>query len=260
MAEQEVQTEATQTPEPHQFTEIEQRAASEGWVPQEEWTGDPDQWRPAKEFVDRGELFRKIEDQKRELKQVRAAIEDLGRHHRQVKEIAYKEALATLRAQKKEALEAGDADAVIALDDKIADTREAQKQAMVEPQKEVHQPQEQHPEVVKWENRNKWYQTDPIMKGAADELARSMVGRGITDPMVVLSEVEKQIRKEFPQKFENPNRSKAGAVETSTRPASARANEPVMSDAEKAIMKRIIATGAITKEKYLEEFKARQGG
>ena len=53
------------TPEPAQFDEYEQRASAEGWVPKEEWTGDPAQWRPAKEFLDRGELFKKIEEQVR---------------------------------------------------------------------------------------------------------------------------------------------------------------------------------------------------
>lgn len=252
-----------QTPEPSQPTEIEVRAMNEGWVPQEEWTGDPDQWRPAKEFLDRGELFKKIEEQKRELRHVRAAIDDLGRHHAQVKAIAYKEALATLRAQKKEALENGDADAVIEIDDRIAETREAQRAAEAEPQTPT---QEQTftppPEFVRWQARNQWYSTDRAMKVFADDIARELVGRGVNDPSAILNEVDRQVRKEFPQKFENPKRATAAPVEgnTGAKGRSSARDEVVMSDAEKAIMKRIISTGVITKEKYLEEFKARQGG
>lgn len=259
MAEENTPVEKQEAPEVKQPTELEQRAMGEGWVPQEEWSGDPEQWRPAREFLDRGELFKKIEDQKRELKNVRQAMEDLGRHHAEVKKIAYKEALATLKAQKKDALDAGDHDAVVAIDERIAETREAQKTE--DAPKQAPASQEPHPEMVRWVARNAWYNTDRAMKGAADEIARSVVERGIVDPMVILTEVDKQIRKDFPHKFENPNRSKPGAVEGSARPTQRSKEDDVqMNDMEKRIMNRIVGTGAITKEQYLKEFKARQGG
>jgi hypothetical protein len=241
-----------------EISPVEQRAMDQGWVPQEDWSGDPADWRPAKEFLDRGELFRKIEDQKRELKQMRAAMEEFGKHHSQVKELAYKQALADLRTKKKEALEAGDADAVIAIDDRIAETREAQKQAAPA----TPQTNEPHPAFVQWQAKNAWYQSDRVMKLYADDVAVQMYQRGINDPVEILEEVDRQVRKQFKDKFENPARSRPGAVE-GAKPVR-KENDPEagvkMSDAEKRIMQRIIATGAITKEKYLEEFKARQGG
>lgn len=247
------------TPEPRQLTEVEQRAMNEGWVPQDEWAGDPDQWRPAKEFLDRGELFRKIDEQKRELKQMKSAMEEFGKHHAQVKELAYKQALADLRAQKKQALEDGDAEAVVAIDDKIADVREAQKVAEATPAPQ--EPASPHPEFARWEARNPWYKTDRAMKVVADDVARDLVSRGETDPVKILTEVDRQVRAEFPNKFENQNRTRPGAVEsTVNKGRSSDKDEVSMTDAEKAIMKRIIATGVITKEKYLEEFKARQAG
>lgn len=252
-----------QSPDPvePQVSETEQRAMADGWVPKEEWAGDPEQWRPAKEFLDRGELFKKIDEQKRELKHLRTAIDDLGKHHAQVKAIAFKEALATLRAQKKEALETGDADAVIAIDDRIAETREAQKAAEAQPP--VVAPEQAdvlHPDFVRWEARNAWYKTERAMKVFADDVARETVAKGISDPASVLMEVDKQVRKEFPNKFENPNRAKAGAVEGGTPKGRSKEGDVVMNDMERRIMNRLIDTGAITKEKYLQEFKARQGG
>ena len=35
-------------------TEIMEEARKQGWVPEDEWKGDPDKWRPAEEFVERG--------------------------------------------------------------------------------------------------------------------------------------------------------------------------------------------------------------
>ena len=70
--EQEVQPQA----EPKQYTAVEQRALDQGWVPQDEWQGDPDDWRPAKEFIDRGELFRKIDELKNENKRIKQGVEE----------------------------------------------------------------------------------------------------------------------------------------------------------------------------------------
>ena len=35
----------------------EAEAREQGWKPKEGYEGDPEKWRPAKEFVERGELF-----------------------------------------------------------------------------------------------------------------------------------------------------------------------------------------------------------
>ena len=102
-----------------QLSAAEEKAMDQGWVPQDQWEGDPDQWRPAKEFLDRGELFKKIEDQNRTIKEFKRALDDLKGHHAKTRETEYARALATLKQQKRTALEEGDAAAVIQLDDEI---------------------------------------------------------------------------------------------------------------------------------------------
>lgn len=248
------QTEVVETPE---VSPIEQRASEQGWVPQDEWQGDPNDWRPAKEFLDRGELLKSISELKRELRVQREGVEEFRKHHAQVRELAYKQALADLKAQKKVALQEGDADAVIEIDEKIAETREQQKVAETPKAPTV---QETPQELVQWQARNTWYQADRAMKAVADEIARDLVGRGVTDVKVILGEVDKEVRKAFPTKFENPNRQRAAAVEGATRSGRTTKDEVVLSDTEKAVMNKILRTGAITKEQYLKEFKARQGG
>ena len=37
---------------------IQEAARGQGWVPQEEWDGDPTQWRDAQVFLERGEYFK----------------------------------------------------------------------------------------------------------------------------------------------------------------------------------------------------------
>lgn len=261
MADEIVHQEGENTPAP-QMTEVEQRASADGWVPEHEWTGDPAAWRPAKEFLDRGELFKKIDEQKRELKQLKSTMEEFGKHHAKVKELEFQRALNYLKAQKKEALETGDHDAVVEIDEQIADTKEKAKEATAEAARQPAPPQEPNQDFVRWQARNSWYGTDRAMKAVADEVARDLVSRGEQDPVKVLAEVDRQIRKEFPHKFENPNRSKAGAVEAGSRTgrSASKGDDVTMTDAEKSVMNRIVRTGVITKEEYLKEFKARQAG
>lgn len=243
-----------QTP---QVSAIEQQAMDQGWVPQDEWTGDPDAWRPAKEFVDRGELFKKIDEVRRENKNLKTAIEEFGKHHAKVKELEFKRALASLKAAKKEALAENDVDAVVEIDERMDEVKENYRSEQAAPQQEDSQPD---PRFVAWVNKNQWYQTDRAMKAVADETARDLVANGERDNSVILAAVEKTVRREFPQKFTNPNRERAGAVEGSTSKGSSRkAEDTQMSEVEKRIMEKIVRSGAITREKYLEEFKATKG-
>ena len=93
---------ATETIAPApELSPTEQKAMEAGWVPQDQWEGDPDQWRPAKEFVDRGELFKKIEDQNRTIKEFKRALDDLKGHHAKTRETEYARALQVLKSQKK---------------------------------------------------------------------------------------------------------------------------------------------------------------
>ena len=44
-----------------QTNPYEGEAREMGWRPKEEWQGEPEKWRDAKEFVERGELYGKID-------------------------------------------------------------------------------------------------------------------------------------------------------------------------------------------------------
>lgn len=252
---EDVQNEEVKQPAAAEPTAHEQRAIEQGWVPKEEWDGDPDDWRPAKEFLDRGELFKKIEEQKRELKHMKSAMEEFSRHHAKVRDVEYKRALAALKAEKKEALEESDHDAVVEIDERIAEIKEQQRAVPQQTQTES-QPD---PMFTRWVARNSWYEQDRLMKAAADEVAREVfeASGGAVDKAEMLAAIDKRIRKEFPHKFNNPNRDKANAVEgTSGKGRTANDKEPEMNEVERRIMKTVLASGVISKEKYLEEFKA----
>jgi hypothetical protein len=237
------------------FTAAEEKAMEQGWVPENEWEGDPDKWRPAKEFLDRGELFKKIDDQNRSLKQVKQALEDLSKHHAKVRETEYARALDSLKAQKVTALEEGDAAAVVKLDDQIDLVKDAQTQLKLQPTG-TQEPAQVNPEFTNWMNRNKWYESDDGMRGWADAVGRRLAATGLS-PSAVLAEVEKQIKTEFPNKFRNPNRDKPGSVEGSSSKGGKAKDDYALSDDENRAMQRFIKTiPGFSKETYIAELKA----
>ena len=260
MAEENIVTPEGNAPAPEdnkpQLSAAEQQAMEQGWVPQDEWEGDPDQWRPAKEFLDRGELFKKIEDQNRTIKEFKRALDDLKGHHAKTRETEYARAIQALKAQKIAALEEGDAAAVVKLDDQIDLVKDEQsklKQAAIE------QPQEQlNPEFTNWVDKNKWYETSQPMRAYADALGRDLAYKGLS-PSEVLKEVERQVRDEFPQKFRNANRDKPGAVEGSTNKGAKGGNDVALSDDERRVMQRFVRTGVMTEKEYMAELKRIKG-
>lgn len=257
MAEENNGAPAPDTTKEPQLTAVEQKAAEQGWVPQDEWDGDPEQWRPAKEFLDRGELFKKIEDQNRTIKEFKRALDDLKGHHARTRETEYARALVALKEQKIAALEEGDAATVIKLDDQIDLVKDEQsklKQAAVEPQEQI------NPEFTNWVDKNKWYETSQPMRAYADALGRDLAYKGMS-PAEVLKEVERQVRDEFPQKFRNSNRDKPGAVEGSTNKGGREGNTSIsLSDEERRVMQRFVRTGVMTEKEYMDELKRIKNG
>lgn len=237
-------------------TAVEVKAMDEGWVPQDQWEGDPDLWRPAKEFVDRGELFKKIDDQNRTVKELKRALDDMKKHHSQVRETEYAKALTALKEQKQTALEDGNAAQVIKLDDQIDLVKDEQKALKAEPA--VSAETSPSPEFTNWTNRNKWYDTSQPMRAYADALGRELAYGGM-EPSKVLAEVERQVKQEFPNKFTNPNRDKPGVVEGSSSKGG-KANESfALSDEERRVMQRFVRSGVMTEAEYIKDLKSVRG-
>src|SRR5438132_1680053 len=67
-----------------QHTALEERAIEQGWRPKDEWDGDESEFRSAREFIDRGELLRKISSQGDELRKLKEVAGALSEHNKQV--------------------------------------------------------------------------------------------------------------------------------------------------------------------------------
>lgn len=245
-------TSTTTTPE---YSDVEKQAMAQGWVPKEQYEGTG-KWRSAEEFLDRGELFSKIDEQNRKLRATEATLEALKKHHKKVAETEYKRAVEALKAEKKLALDSGDSNRVVEIDDEIAAARTEAAKAIQEIDQQQAAPELPNPHFVVWLNRNQWYQTDRAMKAYADTVGDELAGRGMRNPTEILAEVERRVKKEFSHKFTNPNRAKAGAVEGGGSKGSTSTDSFQLTPEETQVMNKFVKAGVMTKAEYIAEIKA----
>lgn len=243
---------------PREYTALEQEAMAQGWVPEEEYNGDPDRFVTAKEFIQRGEFFRKIESQSKIIKDLNRQIEHLARMSKQSFEAGVKKTLQELKQAKKEAFAEGDVDRVTDIDEQILEVKtQAQLAAQQNAQRGAEAIQEVHPELQAWIGRNRWYETDVIMRGAADALGVQLANQGYS-PTEVLHKVEQQIKEQFPQKFRNVNRDRPNAVENGSGRRGGRGasvDDVELTPLEREMMGKLVKAGHLTEKEYKAQIK-----
>lgn len=239
---------------PGEITPVVQEALDQGWVPKEEFDGDLERWVDAGEFVRRGELFRKIESQSKDMKDMRRALSEMAKHNSKIAEVEYARAIADLKSAKKEALAEGDYDRVEQIEDRIDLTKEQQRVAQVQAVQAAI-PQDVHPELKSWMAQNSWYESNTDMRDYADFIGGKLAGTG--SPSEVLKEVSKRVKEHFKEKFSNPNRTRAAAVESPRgTPARAKSDSYELTDTEKTVMDTLVRQKVLTKEEYISQLKA----
>lgn len=257
VSDEQVQQENLDTTTSHAEVDPYEAAAREqGWKPESEWTGDKSKWRNSKEFVDRGELYGKIDTMGKELKDTKRALQMLQEHHSKVKETEYKKAVEELKALQKKHLESGDSDGYLETTEILSDLRAEQKAREIV--KEI-TPAQVDPRFSAWIDSNKWYESKPEMRQYADVIGQGYAKQnpGI-DPTEVLKYVTSEVKHRYKEFFQNPNRDRPNSVESGTRAAtSTKAFE--MSDDEKRVMNTFVRQNIMSREDYIAELKAQKG-
>ena len=239
---------------------IEDRAREQGWKPKEEFDGDTSKWVSAETFVAKGELIDKIESLGKRLKDNDKTIAMLKEHHARVKETEFKNAVAFLKSQKKEAYENGDVDKIIEIDDKIAEVRDTQKRQQEEIAATQSNEGEAHPDFIAWTSENKWYERNSEMKTDADMIGAAYKRNNpLKTPQEILEHVTGKIKKLYPDEFMNQNRNRPSAVEGGGQRQVASRDAFALTDEEKKVMNTFIRQGIMTKEEYTNEIKKVRG-
>lgn len=258
---EDIQTEVSEVAEQSTSEVVDsytQQAIEQGWKPKEEYQGEPDKWKPAKEFVERGELFKKIDTMGKELKETRRALQMLKEHHNKVKEVEYSKAVNELKQLQKKHLEEGNSDGYLETTELLTDLKAEQKAREVVQEVTPTQPD---PRFVSWVTDNKWYNSDPEMRQFADAVGMgyAQTNRNLS-PEEVLAYVTKEVKERFKDKFVNPNRTKSTLVGSSnTSAGTSTKNDIELTDDERRVMNTFIRTGVLTKEEYLTEIRRMRG-
>jgi len=251
-------------------TQIEIEAGEKGWVPQTEWEGDPTQWRPAKEFVDRGELMDRISSQSRQLNtftsevdSLKAALGELGEHNKKIAEAEYAKAMKHLKSQKAEALQYGEYDKAVDIDEQLVDLKESKKEIEVaEAQQPQASSQQVHPDVTEWMDKNSWYNEDMMMQGAADAVAKMYLGKNPaaeSNPKEVLDHVSSELSKEFPDRFGGQRRRPAATTDSSngrTGKSKSRHSMSSLTPDQRKIASTFAKSGIMTEQEYVDQLVA----
>jgi hypothetical protein len=217
---------------------VEAKAREMGWVPETEFKGDPARWRPADEFVQRGEEVlpivnaraRRAEARVAELEKTVSGHADTVARMERMTEVALKQQRQQIEskfeAQKREAVRLGDETA-------YDNAEKAQTAALKEFDTESAKPEVEKPKpgqmpardvatLTEWKADNTWFTADRRMTAAADDhfeaIQKEMPGASMADK---LAEMRARVEAEFPTKFgRKPNGNGDGArVEGGSRVA-----------------------------------------
>lgn len=193
--------------------DIEAEAREMGWTPADQFKGDKAKFVDAAEFVRRGKEFipfLRASNAKADarIKTLEKTLEKFNAHLSKTEERAYSRALADLEARQAEAVEANDGAAVKEITKEIVDlTKEvAGKGKTAEPEGV------DTDALEAWKAANPWYEKDEALQAAAYGIAEKIKGE-YPDTAKQLAEVTKRIKAAFPEKFTNPRRTQAAAVE-----------------------------------------------
>lgn len=235
------------------------KAEKMGWTPKDQFKGDPDKWRPADEFVERGEnmlpLVRaQVKRQEREISELKTSIKQFAEYHDKAVEGAYKQAMADLKAQRAAAIKAGDGETFDRVDEEIDNLKDKIKETEAKgPQSR----QQADAEFAEWLDRNKWA-NDPKMQQIGVAIREDLFEANPTLGHIELLDLTaKEVKKRFPEKFENPRRNAAAAVEGSAphRKSGGKTYADLPADA-RAACERMARNGYADKPKEMADFKA----
>jgi hypothetical protein len=231
-------------------------AREQGWRPKDEWSGDPEQWKSAEQFVKDGkDILPIVQARADRLEERLAQVENTNReYHEFVKKSRAKDKQE--RDQLKEQLREARRKAVDEGDGEAFDNADASLR-MIEAEDAKRQEVELPPEATRWANDNPWYGQDRAMTVFADSIAADLNQRGFFGE-AYFDQMDKELRKEFAHKFTNTRRNAPPAVESDGTPpvsSSKKTFDNLPPDAQQACRQFQKDIPGFTEDDYLAEYE-----
>jgi len=243
------------------YSDNELRAMELGWKPKDKFEGSEDDWRSAKDFLERGEMIGKIRSQSKQLASVEQALKYISTQNVKMYSKGYDNAMTELKHQKRQALADGDHVAADVIAEKIEDLKVEGRAAVNAAAAPARSITSEDPEHAEWLSRNQWY-NNPVMREFADALAVGLINdqKGQISAQQVRDFVSKTVREEFSHRFKQPATSAPNpdGEGRGTRNSSGESRlskiKSSMSDDEARIMKTMIKSAGMTEAEYLKMY------
>ena len=214
--------------EPAEELTIEEQARLRGWKPEEEYRGPPGRWRSAEDFMRIGQndlaitreenrrlatklgrLEKNFSGLQNTMAEQTAALKHMTDLARRADKQGYDRAMRELKAQRSEAVEAGDKTAFEQIEQQIntleSERVEAEKPPTSEPPKPV-----MDPDIEAFIKANPWYSRDEVlgkaMIGFYDIVQRKHPDFSVDE---ILAEAKRRTIAEWPEKFPQTRRPAA---------------------------------------------------
>lgn len=259
---------------------VEKEARILGWVDKDEFRGDESIWTDAETFVKRGKeinpilrennrrLLSELDKTKKEIEEVKRVAEEFKIFQKEAydrKLEKYKEEINYLKEAKKSALQEGDHDRVVELDDQISDTKAELKLAQDSPPAKIETKKETEaldPELQLWLDRNPWFGKDQEISQRTNTIGALLAQRnpGLKGKEF-LDKLDEALAEEFPNVFKStkkrdkPNPVESGGTTSGIRNKSNKKTFENLPDEAKAACNRMVKQGLLTQEKYLEFYE-----
>ena len=188
-------------------------ASDDGWVDKDEWKGDPEKHVDAKTFVERGEKISGI--LKSKIGRLEDRIDSLTQSNAEFKQYTDKQLskehdknkvlIAELEDVKAQAITDGDGAAAVKAEKEIQSLQTEPTNGAVDPELDRL--------ARDWGSTNEWYGSDKELTEYAEFIYPRVLADGYTGK-AYYDELTRRVESQHPDKFKNPNRDKAGSVES----------------------------------------------
>jgi len=258
--------------------EYESEAKAQGWVPKDDFRGSENDWVDAETFVRRGreimpilrknneKLLKELAEAKKAANEAREAALEFKQFQKEQYERKSKDLetqLEQLKMAKRDAINTGDGDRVLAIDDAMDAIKEERLEAKAEVKK-AEEAAKATPQITEdpmlnaWIDRNDWFGKDTKMTAVANslgvELRRenpSLIGEAF------LKKLDEELAEMIPEKFgkkKTPNPME-GTSSTNTRPVTGgKKSYNSLPPEAKAACDRFTKQGLMTREQYVADY------
>lgn len=224
---------------PEGDAEIERRARAQGWVPEAEWDDEraaregrrkPERFVSPAEYLEQSErslpimrqsnreLSKKVGEQSDLIRELNSRLDELGRMvenvlraNKAIGKREYERGMAEARQAKKDAIAAGDEEAVDKADAAIAQLEELKPDETEKPRKNGESKVD--PAVARWAEQSTWF-NKPGFAAASQYMIDQMLALTTANPgkseAVLLPKAEERVKAKFPELFEE---GESGEVE-----------------------------------------------